>query len=91
MVTLQDPVPEHALQPEKVEPVDGVAVKVTETPELNEALQVVPQLMPAGDEDTVPVPVLAPFEMVRVYWVVALGRLHDAVIPSFEPRHCQRY
>ena len=54
MVTLQDPVPEHALQPEKVEPVDGVAVKVTEAPELNEALQVVPQLMPVGDEVTAP-------------------------------------
>ena len=51
-------VPEQApLHPAKVEPVAGVAVKVTETPELNEALQVVPQLMPVRFDVMVPVPV----------------------------------
>ena len=50
-------VPEQALQPEKVDPVAAVAVKVTETPELNEALQVVPQLMPVRFDVMVPVPV----------------------------------
>ena len=56
MVTLQDPVPEHTLQPEKVEPVDGVAVKVTGVPELNASEQSVPQEMPAGLLVTVPWP-----------------------------------
>ncbi len=76
---------EQPLQLAKVEPVDGVAVKVTEVPELNEALQVAPQLMPVGDEVTVPEPVLTPLETVRVYWVVGLGRLQDAVEPPLEP------
>jgi len=84
-------VPEQALQPEKVDPVAAVAVKVTETPELNEALQVVPQLlMPAGFDVIVPEPV-PDLVTVRVYWVVGLGRLQEAVPPPFEPRHCQRY
>jgi hypothetical protein len=60
MVTVQLPVPVHApLQPVNVEPVAGAAVRVTLVPELKLALHVAPQLMPAGDEVTVPLPVPA--------------------------------
>src|SRR5437773_1503636 len=44
------------LQPAKVEPPAGLAVSVTEVPELYEAEQVAPQLIPAGFEVTVPPP-----------------------------------
>ena len=50
------PVP---LQPPKVEPEAGVAVRVTMVPLLKFAEQVLPQLMPAGELVTVPVPVPA--------------------------------
>jgi hypothetical protein len=53
-------VPEQAPdQPAKVEPVPGVAVRVTLVPLEKEALQVEPQLMPLGLLVTVPVPVPA--------------------------------
>ncbi len=58
MVTTQEPVPLHApLQPEKVEPVAGVGVNVTTVPWAKFALQVIPQLMPAGELATKPAPV----------------------------------
>ena len=58
--TVQAPVPVHApLQPANVEPLAAAAVSVTEVPLAKFALQVAPQLMPAGDEVTVPVPVPA--------------------------------
>jgi len=41
----------------KVEPEAGVAVKVTLVPEAILALQVLPQLIPLGEELTVPLPV----------------------------------
>ena len=47
------------LQPANVEPLDAAAVSVTEVPLAKLALQVVPQLMPVGDEVTVPAPVPA--------------------------------
>jgi len=57
MLTVQVPVPEHApLQPLNVDPVAGVAVRVTLVPLVNEATQVVPQAMPAGALVTVPLP-----------------------------------
>jgi hypothetical protein len=58
-VTVQVPVPEHPppLQPVKVEPPAGVAVKVTALPLANAAEHVVPQEIPAGLLVTVPVPV----------------------------------
>jgi hypothetical protein len=57
MVTLQVPVPvQLPLQPEKVEPAAGAAVKVTAVPLVKDAEQVALQSMPAGALVTVPVP-----------------------------------
>jgi len=57
---VQVPVPVQApLQPANVEPLDAAAVSVTEVPLAKLALQVLPQLMPVGDEVTVPAPVPA--------------------------------
>jgi hypothetical protein len=51
-------VPEHEPDhPEKVEPVAGVAVKVTDVPETRDAEQTEPQEMPPVLEVTVPEPV----------------------------------
>ena len=62
-VTVQVPVPEQLppLQPVKVEPAAGAAVKVTAVPLANAAEHVAPQEMPAGALVTVPVP--APLEL----------------------------
>lgn len=58
MVTEHAPVPEQApLQPVNADPAAAVAARLTTAPELNEAPQVAPQLMPAGEDVTVPVPV----------------------------------
>jgi hypothetical protein len=60
IVTEQLPVPVQApLQPVKVEPAVGAAVRVTAVPVVNGAEQVAPQLMPVGLLVTVPVPVPA--------------------------------
>ena len=51
------PVPEHAPDhPENVEPVAGVAVRVTELPASKACEHVAPQLIPAGLDVTVPEP-----------------------------------
>ena len=44
------------LQPANVEPLAADAVSVTDVPLAKLALQVAPQLMPAGDDVTVPLP-----------------------------------
>src|SRR5207253_3581355 len=56
-----DPVPEQPppAQPVKVEPAAGVAVNVTVVPLAKLAEQVAPQLIPAGELVTVPLPVPA--------------------------------
>jgi hypothetical protein len=57
-VTAHVPVPEHApLQPAKVEPAAGAAVRVTAVPGVKDCAQLAPQLIPAGVLVTVPVPV----------------------------------
>ena len=53
---LVQPVP---LQPANVDPLAGVAVNVTEVPLLYDAEHVPPQLIPAGELETVPIPVPA--------------------------------
>ena len=45
------------LQPVNVEPASGVAVNVTIVPDVNEAEQVAPQSIPAGELVTDPAPV----------------------------------
>jgi hypothetical protein len=56
-VTVHVPVPEQPpVQPVKVEPAAGVAVKATAVPLANEAAHVAPQDMPAGLLVTVPAP-----------------------------------
>ena len=58
MMTVHVPVPEQApLHPTKMELAAGAAVNVTDVPALNDAEQVAPQLIPAGEEVIVPVPV----------------------------------
>ena len=59
IVTVHVPVPVHPppLQPLKVEPVAGVAVKVTAVPLPKAEEQVVPQEIPAGALEIVPAPV----------------------------------
>lgn len=58
MVTAHEPVPEQApLQPPKTWPEFGVAVRLIEEPDAEDIEQVAPQLMPAGELVTVPVPV----------------------------------
>jgi len=47
------------LQPVNVEPTAGAAVRVTAVPDVNEVEHVVPQLMPAGELEIVPLPVPA--------------------------------
>ena len=60
-VTVQLPVPEQPppLQPVKVEPAAGAAVSVTAVPLVKLAAQVAPQVIPAGELLTVPLPVPA--------------------------------
>jgi hypothetical protein len=56
--TVQLPRPAHGdpLQPANTDPAAGVAVMVTDVPELNAAEHVAPQLMPTGALVTVPDP-----------------------------------
>jgi len=58
IVAVQVAVPEQPppLQPVKVEPAAGTAVKVTAVPLENGVEHVVPQLIPAGAVVTMPVP-----------------------------------
>src|SRR5438309_1341194 len=75
-VTTHDPVPEQPppLQPVKVEPAAGVAVRVMVVPFAKLAEQVTPQLIPAGELVTVPLPVPALLTVSA-----KLGRLKVAV------------
>jgi hypothetical protein len=75
IVTVQAPVPEQSPpQPEKVDPAPGEAVSATTVPLANEAEHVDPQLIPAGEDDTEPLPV--PLRLTARLFVVesAAGR-----------------
>jgi hypothetical protein len=57
MVIVQAPTPVQApLQPVNENPVEGVAVSVTDVPESKFAVHVDPQSIPATEDVTVPVP-----------------------------------
>jgi hypothetical protein len=62
------PVQPPPLQPVNDEPADGVALSVTIVPKSKSSVQSLPQLMPVGDEVTVPVPLPA-FITVSVCFV----------------------
>src|SRR5439155_607302 len=76
IVTMQAPVPEQPppLQPLKVEPAAGAAVSVTAVPLAKFAVHVAPQVIPAGELVTVPLPVPALLTVSA-----KLGRLKVAV------------
>jgi hypothetical protein len=81
IVTIQLPVPVHApLQPVNVDVPSGAAVKVTTVPLSNNAEQVAPQSIPAGDEVTEPPPVPA-FVRVRV----KAGRSYNSAEERYVP------
>lgn len=73
IVTAHVPVPEHApLQPAKVEPAVGAAVRVTAVLGVKDCEQLAPQLIPVGVLVTVPVPVpLLVTDSVKVVPLVA--------------------
>src|SRR5436309_2657833 len=94
-VTTHDPVPEQPppLQPVKVEPAAGVAVNVTAVPLAKLAEQLAPQLIPAGELVTVPLPVPALLTVsaklgrakVAVTVVAALRVTVQAPVPEQPP------
>ena len=88
MLTTQLPVPVHApLQPVKLLPAADVAVRVTLAPVVKDALQLVPQLMPAGVLVIVPEPVpLRATLSVTVAADTVTAALADVPIPpAFTP------
>jgi len=83
MVTLQGSVPTQPATPDhpvNVDPGDAVAVRSTLEPTLKLALQVAPQLIPAGVEATEPVPVPA---RATVRAACATLKLAVAVVAPF--------
>jgi hypothetical protein len=82
MLTVQLPVPEQPPpdQPAKVEPASAAAERETLVPEVNEAEQVAPQLMPVGEEVTVPVPV----PLLAMLSVTCAGAVFTACVTTLE-------
>src|SRR5436853_6999469 len=95
MVTVQVPVPAQPppVQPVKVEPAAGAAVRVTAVPLVKLAAQVAPQVIPAGELVTVPLPVPALLTVsakvgrakVAVTVVAALRVTVQAAVPEQPP------
>src|SRR5690242_8172805 len=83
-VTAHVPVPEQPppLQPENTLPAAGVAVKVTTAPAPNVCAHVVPQLIPTGEETTVPVPVPARLSVSGKDWEVSTRRWTVPSLPE---------
>ena len=85
MVTTHDPAPVQApFQPAKLEPASGVAFSVTLEPLVKGAVQVAPQLIPAGVLETVPVPVPL-FVTLKAKAVGACG-LYMTLTIGFPPK-----
>ena len=81
IVTVQPPRPLQAPdQPAKAEPAAGVALSVTAAPEANVPLQLEPQLMAEGDEETVPPP--EPIVTVESAKLEGGGGVVDGPAPS---------
>lgn len=80
IVSVQEPVPAHApVHDAKNEPDAATGVSFTTVPELNDALQAVGQLIPAGLLVTVPLPVPAGVMVnVKVDW--AARRLAQSMV-----------
>src|SRR5207253_6682643 len=74
-VTTHDPVPEQPplVQPVKVDPAAAVAVNVIAVPLVKLAEQVAPQLIPAGELVTVPLPVPAGVTVRVKVWSVKVA------------------
>ena len=95
--TVQDWAPPQPppLQPVKVEPAAGVAVKVTKEFAVNEAEHVLPQLIPAGALVTMPVPAPDLFTVIVTDWsanvavteAAALIVTVQAPVPKQPPLH----
>jgi hypothetical protein len=77
------PVHPPPFQPAKVEPLSGVAVKVTAVPRLNCALQFDPQLIPVGELVTVPLPV-HDLLIERLGFVGILAKKHVLLVMARE-------
>jgi 3D (Asp-Asp-Asp) domain-containing protein len=76
-------------QPEKSQPVAGVAVSVTDVPKLKFAVQVAPQVIPAGAEPTVPEPTSATesAKLCRVNVAVTLFAASRVTVQVPNPVH----
>src|SRR5262245_22267231 len=86
MLTVQVPVPEQSPDhPKKLEPVAGVAVRVTLFPWSNACEQVEPQLIPAGLEVTVPDPDLDTLNVSGVAVKFAITDFALSIVRSHAP------
>src|SRR5437773_6450261 len=92
-VTVQVAVPEQPppLQPAKVEPATGAAVKVTEVPLANAAAQVAPHATPAGALVTLPVPAPALLTVSVKVWIanVAVTEVAALIVTVQVPEPAQ--
>jgi hypothetical protein len=84
-VTIQDAVPVHAPDhPVNVDPVEATAESITAVPPVKTYEQTFPQLMPTGEEVTVPTPVPAA-ATERVYDPVGTTTAVDNVPTRYVP------
>src|SRR5262245_44653019 len=81
IVTAQVPVPvQPPLQPVKVEPAAGVAVRVTTVPVVKEVEHVAPHVMPAGALVMVPLPAPVLLSVSAKLWTAKVAVTDDAAL-----------